>query len=119
THRGRRHGRCITPYDAGSLAAAIATLQQGDCVTKVLVDCSHDTACQQHDRQPAIARDVVAQRVAGNKGILGLMLESFITAGRQNDGAELTYGQSITDACIGWDETERLLAELHDMLAGA
>ena len=119
THLVLRGGRGITNYDADSIAAALTTLQQGDCVAKVLVDCSHDNACKQHDRQPAIAREVVAQRVAGNKGILGLMLESFITAGRQNDGAELTYGQSITDACIGWDETERLLVELHDMLAGA
>ena len=116
THLVLRGGRGITNYDAASIAEALATLKKGDCIEKVLIDCSHDNACKQHERQPLIARDVVAQRVAGNSGILGLMLESFITAGRQNDGCDLTYGQSITDACIGWDETESLLRELHSML---
>src|SRR5690554_56353 len=83
---------------------------------KVMVDCSHANACKQHERQIPIAKEVIAQRTQGNKGILGLMIESNIAAGRQNDGTNLTYGQSITDACISWNETEQLLTELHAML---
>ena len=83
-----------------------------------MVDCSHANASKQHDRQLPIAREVVAQRAAGNNGILGIMLESFLEAGRQNDGSvPLVYGQSITDACISWTETEALLKELYDLCA--
>ena len=116
THLVLRGGRGITNYDASSIASALAELEKGNCHAKVLVDCSHDNACKQHERQVAIAQEVVAQRAAGNRGILGLMLESFIHAGRQNDEGELQYGQSITDACIGWDETESLLRGLHAAL---
>lgn len=117
THLVLRGGRGITNYDADSIAEALATLHKGGCAEKVLVDCSHDNACKQHDRQIDIAHEVVAQRAAGNQGILGIMLESFIAAGRQNDGCELVYGQSITDPCIGWDETDALLRSLHAQLA--
>jgi len=117
THLVLRGGRGITNYDASSIASALAELEKGNCHAKVLVDCSHDNACKQHERQVAIAQEVVAQRVAGNRGILGLMLESFIQAGRQNDDGTLQYGQSITDACIGWDETAQLLKDLHQCLA--
>ena len=116
THLVLRGGRGITNYDAQSVADALAELEKGNCHAKVLVDCSHDNACKQHERQVAIAQEVVAQRVAGNRGILGLMLESFIQAGRQNDDGTLQYGQSITDACIGWEETETLLRALHAQL---
>src|SRR5690554_112908 len=106
----------LTNYDAASIAAALDELQQNNCHAKVMVDCSHANACKQHERQIPIAKEVIAQRTQGNKGILGLMIESNIAAGRQNDGTNLTYGQSITDACISWNETEQLLTELHAML---
>lgn len=116
THLVLRGGHGLTNYDAKSIAEALAALAQGQCHEKVLVDCSHANACKQHQRQIAIAKEVVEQRVAGNLGILGLMLESHITAGRQNDGANLVYGQSITDPCLGWQETESLLSDIYAML---
>jgi len=116
THLVLRGGHGLTNYDADSIAASLAELQKSGCFGRVMVDCSHANACKQHERQIPIALEVVEQKLAGNDGILGLMLESFITAGRQNDSGELVYGQSITDACIGWDETERLLREIHSKL---
>jgi len=79
-----------------------------------MVDASHGNSERDHQRQPTVAREVAAQVSDGERGIFGLMLESFLVAGRQelSDPAKLTYGQSITDACIGWDETDRLLREL-------
>lgn len=116
THLVLRGGKGITNYDADSIAVAIAELNKGGCHAKVMVDCSHDNACKQHERQLPIALEVVQQRAAGNRSIVGVMLESFIQAGRQNDGAELVYGQSITDACIGWNETAALLQDMHTYL---
>ena len=116
THLVLRGGHGLTNYDAESIGAALAELQKNNCHVKVMVDCSHANACKQHERQIPIAKEVIAQRAAGNQGVLGLMIESNIAAGRQNDGDSLTYGQSITDACIGWGETESLLVELYAML---
>ena len=117
THLVLRGGHGLTNYDAASIAASLAELEQGGCHAKVMVDCSHANACKQHERQIPIALEVVDQKLAGNDGILGLMLESFITAGRQNDSGKLVYGQSITDACIGWVETEKLLRGIHQKLS--
>lgn len=114
-------GNTITNYDAASIAASLATLAAGGVNAKVMVDCSHDNAEKQHLRQIEIAKEVVSQRAAGNKAIIGLMLESFLEEGKQGmDGekgdGQLTYGKSITDPCISWEQTENLLRELHDTL---
>ncbi len=117
THIVLRGGNGMTNYDAASVAAAQQQLQEADCNVGVLVDCSHANACKQHRRQTAIALDVVGQRLAGNERILGVMLESFINEGSQKMSANLVYGQSITDPCLGWDQTEALLREMHQQLA--
>ena len=78
----------------------------------VMVDCSHDNARKQAERQMEIARDVMAQRRAGNDAIRGLMLESFLVFGRQDDSDELIYGCSLTDPCLGWEQTEALIRSL-------
>lgn len=114
-------GNTITNYDAASIAASLATLAAGGVNAKVMVDCSHDNAEKQHQRQIEIAKQVVSQRAAGNKAIIGLMLESFLEEGKQGMAGEkgdgqLTYGKSITDPCISWGQTENLLCELHDTL---
>lgn len=112
THLVLRGGRGITNYDANSISAATGLLADAGLNTAVMVDCSHDNACKQAERQLDIARDVMAQKRAGNTRIRGLMLESFLEYGRQDDSDELIYGCSITDACIGWDQTETLLRSL-------
>lgn len=112
THLVLRGGRGITNYDADSIADAVAALESAGLGTAVMVDCSHDNARKQAERQLDIAREVMAQRAAGNSHIRGLMLESFLENGRQDDGDDLIYGCSLTDPCIGWAETEVLLRGL-------
>lgn len=123
THVVLRGGRNLTNYDADSIEQTLLELNKAkasnDIHAKVIVDCSHANAQKQHERQLDIAIDVVAQREAGNKAISGLMLESFINAGKQgmkgpnNQGLE--YGVSITDPCISWEQTEHLLTTLYEM----
>jgi 3-deoxy-7-phosphoheptulonate synthase len=80
----------------------------------MLVDCSHDNSGKNHNNQPKVLADVAKQIEAGSEHLLGVMLESHLLAGRQEfvAGRALTYGQSITDACIDMDTTEALLEQL-------
>lgn len=98
--------------DADSVRAAQQALREAGLSEDVIVDCSHANSAKQPARQIEVARQVVAQRTAGNAGIKGLMLESHLVAGRQDLGGNLTYGQSITDACIDIHDTRILLEEL-------
>ncbi len=87
---------------------------------RIMVDCSHANSEKDHARQTIAFRDVVEQRRAGNDHIVGIMVESHLNPGRQDlgdDPAGLMYGVSITDACIGWDETDALLTEAAERLA--
>jgi 3-deoxy-7-phosphoheptulonate synthase len=75
-----------------------------------MVDFSHDNSGKDPERQCEVAADIGNQVAAGNRAIVGAMLESFLVAGRQElGGKELVYGQSITDACLGWEQTVELL----------
>ncbi|WP_166263397.1 3-deoxy-7-phosphoheptulonate synthase [Marinobacter caseinilyticus] len=112
THLVLRGGRGVTNYDANSIGQAASALSSAGLSPAIMVDCSHDNACKQAERQLEVARSVMAQKDAGNAAIRGLMLESFLEPGRQNDDGDLVYGQSITDPCIGWDDTAALLHEL-------
>ncbi|BES73407.1 3-deoxy-7-phosphoheptulonate synthase [Marinobacter nanhaiticus D15-8W] len=111
-HLVLRGGRGITNYDPKSIAEATNALRYAGMNAAVMVDCSHDNACKQAERQLDIAHHVMAQRCAGNADIRAIMLESFLEEGRQNDGDELVYGQSITDPCLGWKQTAVLLRSL-------
>ena len=116
THVVLRGGRNLTNYDADSVTAVQTTLRDAGLNPRVIVDCSHDNARKQAERQPEIAQEVLSQRMAGNDALAGVMLESFLEDGRQNGDAPLRFGQSITDPCIGWERTETLLRELHARL---
>ncbi len=82
----------------------------------VMIDCSHGNSGKDFRRQPDVARAVAAQIAAGAPGLMGVMIESHLVEGRQDlpapPGRSLTYGQSVTDACLGWDATTPLLQEL-------
>jgi 3-deoxy-7-phosphoheptulonate synthase len=84
-----------------------------------MVDCSHANSSKQHERQIDVARDVASQISSGSRRIFGVMVESHLKAGSQkfsagkDDPAQLCYGQSITDACIGWDDSLTVLDVLH------
>lgn len=117
-----RGGRGRPNYDADSLADAARQLAAAGVPPRFLVDCSHANSSKDYTRQGIVWRDVIEQRVAGNRDVIGLMLESNLRAGQQklgDDPAALEYGVSITDGCIGWDETEQLIREAHAQLKGA
>ena len=97
-------------YDSGHVKAAAEELTKAGVTPKLMVDCSHANSRKDYTRQMEVAQDVAQQLRAGENNIMGLMVESHLVAGRQ-DTPEV-YGQSITDACIGWDATEEMLALL-------
>jgi 3-deoxy-7-phosphoheptulonate synthase len=115
-----RGGRGVPNFHPGAVAEALALLDAAGLPQRVMVDLSHDNSGKDPARQPAVAADVGDQVAAGNPAIVGVMLESFLLEGRQDldesdPGKSLTYGQSITDGCIGWETTVEVL----DGLAGA
>jgi 3-deoxy-7-phosphoheptulonate synthase len=81
-----------------------------------MVDCSHANSGKDHEKQASVAMALGEQVAQGGTGVFGVMLESFLVGGRQNNdpGADLTYGQSITDACMGWDATVPVIEQLAD-----
>jgi len=109
--RGGSHG---TNYDAQSVAESMALLEASSISTPLMVDCSHANSEKNPLRQIDVCRDVGAQLAGGSTDIFGVMVESHLVEGRQDvrPGCELVYGQSITDPCLGWDDTAVLLREL-------
>jgi 3-deoxy-7-phosphoheptulonate synthase len=107
-------------YDATSVEAACRELEASKLPGTLMVDCSHANSSKQHDRQIDVARDVAAQIAGGSRRVFGLMVESHLQPGAQkftpgkDNAAALAYGQSITDACLGWDATLPLLQMLAD-----
>jgi len=117
-----RGGRLRTNYDAESIREAETTLAKASLPPVLMVDCSHANSAKQHARQEDVWRSVIEQRVAGTRSLSGVMVESYLDEGSQpfpKDPGELRYGVSITDACLGWDVTERMLRWGHATLAKA
>ena len=118
-HLVMRGGRSGTNFDARSIAIASDALRKAEAPSNIVVDCSHGNSNKDHTRQHIAFEDVLAQRVGGNANLVGVMLESNINAGAQKLGSDpstLEYGVSITDSCIGWDETVNLLEWAYDEL---
>ena len=101
-------------YAAADVDAACALLRKGGVLERVMVDCSHANSGKDYRRQPEVARALAAQVAGGEKRILGIMIESHLKEGRQDlkPGVAPAYGVSVTDGCIGWEQTEELLREL-------
>jgi 3-deoxy-7-phosphoheptulonate synthase len=108
-------------YDAAHVEAACKDLEAAKLPTPLMVDCSHANSSKQHEKQIEVAANIGAQVSAGSRSIFGVMVESHLNAGAQkftpgkDDAAKLAYGQSITDACIGWDDSVGVI----DTLAAA
>jgi 3-deoxy-7-phosphoheptulonate synthase len=98
------------------VAGAVELLRKADLPERVVIDASHGNSRKDHRRQPVVAEEIGAQVAAGNKAIVGVMLESFLQEGRQDldPTRELAYGQSITDACMGWETTVETLEKLRN-----
>ena len=107
-----------TNYDATSVAAACKDLEAAKLPATLMVDCSHANSSKQHLKQIEVAKDIAGQIASGSRQIFGVMIESHINDGAQkftpgkDDVSKLAYGQSITDACIGWDDTVSTLEVL-------
>jgi 3-deoxy-7-phosphoheptulonate synthase len=109
-----RGGRGGPNFDPLSVARALKVIEGAGLPRRVVIDAAHGNSGKDHRRQPEVARSVAAQVAGGEHAIVGVMLESFLVAGRQDPGdpAGLTYGQSITDPCMGFATTRVLLEDL-------
>lgn len=116
-----RGGRSGPNYDPASLAEAAERLIAAQLSPRLMVDCSHANSNKDYTQQRVVWQACLEQRVQGNHNIMGLMLESNLYPGNQPlpaDLSQLRYGVSITDGCIGWEETEELLMSAHELLSG-
>ncbi|MDG3012326.1 3-deoxy-7-phosphoheptulonate synthase [Rhodococcus sp. D2-41] len=108
-----RGGRGGTNYGPEDVAAAVALLEKAGLPARLMVDASHANSGKSHVRQAEVARELGAQVADGSESVAAVMLESFLVAGNQSiDAQPLTYGQSVTDACMDWATTETLLEDL-------
>lgn len=111
-----RGGSAGPNYAAAHLTQATQALERGGHAPVLMVDCSHANADKQHARQEVVWDELVAQRVAGNHHLIGMMVESNIGAGSQKiaaDRSQMHYGVSVTDPCVDWETTERMLRHAH------
>ncbi len=105
-------------YDADSVQAACADLEKAGLPATLMVDCSHANSSKQHEKQRDVARDIAGQIAGGSHCVFGVMIESHLNAGAQkftpgkDQACALEYGKSITDACLGWDDSLAALADL-------
>jgi 3-deoxy-7-phosphoheptulonate synthase len=109
--RGGTDGPNYQPEHVGS---ALGAVQRAGMPPTIMIDASHGNSRKDHNQQAEVAREIAGQVGGGQRGIAGVMIESFLVPGRQElaGPAELTYGQSVTDACMGWDTTAGVLADL-------
>ncbi|WP_263410760.1 3-deoxy-7-phosphoheptulonate synthase [Terriglobus tenax] len=110
-----RGGRQVTNYDAASVASTAVQMERAGAQPRIMIDFSHANSSKDHRKQAAVCHAVAEQVATGeNRHIMGVMIESNLVAGSQSlvNGKALVYGQSITDACIDWPETQTLLREL-------
>lgn len=105
-------GGLHTNYDAASIDAASELLVKAGLEPRIMIDTSHANSRKKHTRQRYVCRDICAQVGGGDDRIMGVMVESNLVEGSQSLGGELVRGQSVTDACIGWDETVAIFADL-------
>ncbi|WP_053143896.1 3-deoxy-7-phosphoheptulonate synthase [Pseudomonas sp. P97.38] len=119
THLVLRGGHRGPNYDRDSVAQIHGDLTRLKIPARIMVDCSHANSGKDPLRQPQVFNDVLEQRLHGNRALIGMMLESHLFEGCQPLGPAMRYGVSVTDGCLGWDATERLLREAHRKLQSA
>jgi 3-deoxy-7-phosphoheptulonate synthase len=115
-----RGGRGRPNYDAESIREAEEQLKRHGLPPVLMVDCSHANSGKQHARQDDVWRSVIRQRFEGTRSLIGVMVESYLNEGNQpfpQKASDLTYGVSITDACVSWETTERMLRWGYETLA--
>jgi len=123
---GNRYGHVVLRggdgrpnYDTVSVAMAEQALQKAKLPANIVIDCSHANSFKNPDLQPLVMADVVNQVRCGNKSLVGVMIESNIVGGKQSipeDLSKLVYGCSVTDGCVGWETTEKMLRDADAVL---
>jgi 3-deoxy-7-phosphoheptulonate synthase len=126
--KGNPHGHVVLRggggkpnYDSVNIALCEQELRDGKVAENVMVDCSHENSNKNHELQPLVLENITNQIIDGNCSIIGLMIESNIGAGNQKineDRSKMEYGISITDKCIDWETTERVLLDMDAKLKG-
>jgi 3-deoxy-7-phosphoheptulonate synthase len=126
--RGNRYGHLVLRgggdrpnYDTVSVAMAEQALAKAKLPENIVIDCSHANSFKKPELQPLVMQDCINQIRLGNRSIVGLMIESFIEAGNQPipaDLGKLTYGRSVTDACVDWPTTEKMIRDAREVLKG-
>ncbi|MEJ1353496.1 MAG: 3-deoxy-7-phosphoheptulonate synthase [Candidatus Sedimenticola sp. (ex Thyasira tokunagai)] len=114
-----RGGNGLPNYDSVHVALCEGALRKAELSENIMIDCSHGNSSKQPELQPLVADNVASQIIEGNRSIIGIMLESSLNAGNQSipkDLSQLEYGVSVTDGCIGWETTEKLLREMAEKL---
>ena len=114
-----RGGNGKPNYDAGSVAEAEAALAKAKVSNKIMIDASHANSNKDPYLQPLVLKNITEQILDGNKSIVGIMVESHLKGGRQDipvNLCDLEYGQSVTDGCIDWDTTEKVLLDMHEAI---
>jgi 3-deoxy-7-phosphoheptulonate synthase len=113
-----RGGKSKTNYDSESIGTCLTELKKNKLRQKIVVDCSHGNSQKDHFLQEKVLQDITNQIFDGNKAITGCMIESHLKAGNQalTHAQSLKYGVSITDACVDWDNTERMILEAYKKL---
>ncbi len=109
-------------YDAVSVAEYEARLQKAGLPARIMIDCSHSNSCKKAENQAKVLKDIESQILNGNTSIMGVMIESNLNFGKQKiptDLSTLKYGVSVTDECIGWDETEEVLLSFAKNIKGS
>ena len=103
-------------YDAANVDAAGQSLAESGIAARIMIDCSHGNSGKEPAKQVGVGQDVAGQIAAGDARIFGVMIESHLKAGRQDliPGKALVYGQSITDACVGWEDSRALIDTFAD-----
>jgi 3-deoxy-7-phosphoheptulonate synthase len=124
--RGNRYGHLVLRggdgrpnYDTVSVQMAEQALRKAGLPTNIVVDCSHANSYKKHEWQPLVMADVVNQVRLGNQSLVGMMIESNIVAGNQSipdDLSQLSYGCSVTDACVDWETTETMIRDAARLL---
>ena len=112
-----RGGQSGPNYQRADIETVLDVLRAKSLPPYLMVDCSHGNSLKDYTKQRLVVESVIEQRKAFDHGIFGVMIESHLVAGNQPlkpNLSELTYGQSVTDACIGWDETDQVLSMLRE-----
>lgn len=119
SHIVLRGGKGRPNYHVEDIEECENKLKEKKFEPRIIVDCSHENSGKNHEKQALVIKDIITQKQSGNESIFGIMIESNLFEGNQsipNNLEDLKYGVSITDACIGWEETEELLVDLHKSL---